>query len=59
MPLLWRDDIIGWVNISNRQGKLSVEAGFSKEKSTEPSFQREFHEEVERFRRFLQRRHGT
>jgi uncharacterized protein len=59
MPLLWRDDIIGWVNISNRQGKLSVEPGFSKEKSTEPSFQREFHEEAERFRQFLQRRDGT
>jgi uncharacterized protein YcaQ len=59
MPLLWRDDIIGWVNISNRQGKLRVEPGFSKEKSTEPAFQREFHEEIERFRRFLHRRDGA
>ncbi len=56
MPLLWRDDVIGWVNISNREGKLVVESGFSKEKSKEMCFQREFDAEVERFRRFLQGR---
>ncbi|MCU1260315.1 MAG: hypothetical protein JWO80_3200 [Bryobacterales bacterium] len=56
MPLLWRDDVIGWVNVLNRQERLSVEPGFSKEKSTEPSFRREFEAEVERFRRFIARR---
>jgi uncharacterized protein YcaQ len=56
MPLLWREDVIGWVNISNRQGALSVEPGFSKEEPTEPAFWRELEAEVERFRRFLQSR---
>lgn len=56
MPLLWRDDVIGWVNVSSRQGKLIVEPGFSKEKSNGTYFQREFEAEVERFRRFLKER---
>lgn len=53
MPLLWRQDVIGWVNISNRQGKLSVKAGFFKDQPTEPAFRREFEAEIEHFRRFL------
>src|SRR6202012_6278919 len=34
MPLLWREDVIRWGNISNRQGALRVEPGFS---NKEPS----------------------
>jgi hypothetical protein len=56
MPLLWREEVIGWVNISNRQGALSVNPGFSKEEPTEPTFRRELEAEIERFRRFLQNR---
>lgn len=56
MPLLWQDDVIGWVNISNRQGQLKVEPGFSKGEFNDPVFRREFEAEVERFRRFLERR---
>ncbi|HMF74698.1 MAG TPA: crosslink repair DNA glycosylase YcaQ family protein [Bryobacteraceae bacterium] len=55
MPLLWQDDVVGWVNVSNRQAKLSVQPGFSKGEIKEPSFQREFEAEVERFRLFLNR----
>jgi uncharacterized protein YcaQ len=53
MPLLWRADVIGWVNISKRLETLHVKPGFSKEQPSEPSFRREFDAEVERFRRFL------
>ena len=53
MPLLWRDDVIGWVNISNRQGQLKVEAGFVKDRPTEPAFEKQFDEEVARFQHFL------
>ncbi len=56
MPLLWQDEVIGWVNISNPHGKLMVESGFSKEKPSETCFQMEFDAELERFRRFLQGR---
>ncbi len=56
MPLLWRDDVIGWINISSRKGTLNFEPGFTKTKPAELSFEREFDNEVERFRRFLQPR---
>ncbi len=53
MPLLWRDDVIGWVNVSYRQRKLSVERGFSKKQIMDPVFERAFEEEVARFHQFL------
>ena len=53
MPLLWRHDVVGWVNISNRKRQLSVEAGFAKSKPADSTFQTEFDAEVERFRSFL------
>ena len=56
MPMLWRDDIIGWVTIENQQGNLIVEPGFKKDISTDLAFDQEFEAEVERFRLFLQKR---
>lgn len=55
MPMLWRDDIIGWVNISNQNGNIHVEPGFKKNISTDLNFDQEFEAEVERFRFFLQK----
>jgi uncharacterized protein YcaQ len=59
MPMLWRDDVIGWVNISNRQGKFSVQPGFMNGGPNEASFRRGFESEVGRFEQFLQKREGT
>ncbi len=56
MPLLWCDDIVGWVNISNRQETLNVQPGFIKAEPQDAAFRREYEAEVERFRRFLQPR---
>lgn len=53
MPLLWRDQVVGWVNISRRKEKLTVKPGFITRKPTEASFRSGFEEEVERFRMFL------
>jgi hypothetical protein len=53
MPLLWRDDIAGWVNISNQQGGFRVKCGFAKEEPTNPAFRKELEAEIERFRYFL------
>jgi len=53
MPLLWREDVIGWVNISGRAADLNVVAGFSPDEPKETAFQKEFEAEVERFRLFL------
>ena len=54
MPLLWMDDVIGWVNVSSKQGELSVKTGFAKEKPKERVFRQAFEAEVERFQEFLQ-----
>jgi uncharacterized protein YcaQ len=59
MPMLWRDDVIGWVNISNRQGKFNVQPGFMKGDPNEASFRRGFESEVVRFEQFLHKREGT
>jgi uncharacterized protein YcaQ len=56
MPLLWRDDVIGWVNASNQGGKLTVEPGFKKPKPKERAFRLEFQAEVARLETFLQKR---
>jgi len=56
MPLLWRDDVIGWVNAASQDGKLGVQAGFNKAKPTETAFRREFEAEVARLETFLQKR---
>jgi uncharacterized protein YcaQ len=53
MPLLWRDSVIGWVNVSNARGNFRVEAGYVGKAPTEPSFRSAFEAEVERFRAFL------
>ncbi|MFL6451172.1 MAG: DNA glycosylase AlkZ-like family protein [Bryobacteraceae bacterium] len=53
MPLLWRDDVIGWVNISRDKNGLHVENGFAKAKPREKAFGQQFDAEIERIGRFL------
>jgi uncharacterized protein YcaQ len=53
MPMLWRNEVIGWVNISNWNGNLRIDAGYAGEQPPEPRFKREFEAEVARFREFL------
>jgi uncharacterized protein YcaQ len=54
LPLLWRADVIGWVNISGRGSELTVEAGFvGGRKPAEMAFYGAFETEVERLRYFL------
>ncbi len=54
MPMLWRDDVVGWVNISKRQGELDVKPGFSKAQPKSAIFRAEYQAEIERFRAFLE-----
>ncbi len=56
MPMLWRDDAIGWVNIAKRDGTLVVEPGFQKAKPKDAGFQAAFDEEVARFEIFMRKR---
>ena len=54
LPLLWRDRVIGWGNVSWRVGKLDVELGFVDRRPSNREFAREFEREVERMRAFLE-----
>jgi uncharacterized protein len=50
LPLLWRAEVIGWVNVVNRE----ITPGFvTGSPPAEPAFHRAYEEEVERLRYFL------
>jgi hypothetical protein len=54
LPLLWRDRVIGWGNLSVRDGKLISELGYVASRSPrERLFQRELDAELDRMRIFL------
>jgi uncharacterized protein YcaQ len=53
MPLLWDDDVIGWVNVTKGGGRVDVEAGFVKGKPNSRAFRSAFDNEVERMKQFL------
>jgi uncharacterized protein YcaQ len=54
MPLLWKADVIGWVNASRRGTELAIDIGFvSGKQPSGNSFQRAFEAEAEKLRQFL------
>jgi uncharacterized protein len=53
LPMLWRDDVIGWVNATARDGALIVEPGYVRIAPGSATFRRELAEEVERLRVFV------
>ena len=57
MPMLWRHDVIGWVNVAKSPGGLVVEPGF-RTKPRDRRFAQEFDAEVGRLAAFLERRSG-
>ncbi|HEU0275149.1 MAG TPA: crosslink repair DNA glycosylase YcaQ family protein [Candidatus Udaeobacter sp.] len=55
MPLLWRDRIVGWANISVGRGRLQPEFGYVKSRAPrDRSFKRELEAELDRMASFLQ-----
>lgn len=57
LPLSWRDQVVGWANVSLEAGGVVVRPGFvSGRAPREPAFRRAFDEEVERLARFLEAR---
>jgi uncharacterized protein YcaQ len=52
MPLLWRDQVIGWSNLSIKNGALQSELGYINE-PRERAFKRELDAELDRMRTFL------
>jgi hypothetical protein len=54
LPLLWRDRVIGWANVSVRDGTLHADIGYIASKPPAGrAFRLALEEEMERMRRFL------
>jgi uncharacterized protein YcaQ len=53
MPLLWKDDVIGWANANVRDGKLNMDVGFAKEQPRDAAFRLALDEEYNRIKAFL------
>ena len=54
LPLLWRDRVIGWGNLSVRNGELTSEFGYVESRPPrEGAFRRELEAELDRVRTFL------
>jgi uncharacterized protein YcaQ len=54
LPLLWRDRVIGWANLSVNDGKLESELGYvASRPPREIAFRRELEAELDRVRAFL------
>jgi uncharacterized protein YcaQ len=53
LPLLWRDRVIGWGNLSVKNGELLAEFGYVESPPRGRAFQRELWAELDRMRTFL------
>jgi hypothetical protein len=54
LPLLWRDRIIGWANVTTTDGTLRPELGYvASRPPRDRAFQRALDEELDRLRQFL------
>jgi uncharacterized protein YcaQ len=56
LPLLWREQVIGWANITAPEGRMKADFGYiSGRRPRDALFVRELDVELERLRAFLQR----
>jgi uncharacterized protein YcaQ len=54
LPLLWRDRVIGWGNLSVKDGRLRSEIGYVESRAPRQRvFRRELEAELDRMRAFL------
>ena len=54
MPMLWRERVIGWANLSVKNGKLDADLGYvDSNPPRERAFKRELDAELDRMRVFL------
>jgi uncharacterized protein YcaQ len=53
MPLLWRDRVIGWANLTVRNGNLLADCGYVGSRPRERAFKRELEAELNRMKVFL------
>ncbi len=55
LPLLWQDDVVGWVNVIKKDSSLDFDFGFVDKQPKSKEFKAELEAEVERFKLFLKR----
>jgi len=53
LPLLWRDRVIGWGNLSVKDGEMKADFGYVESEPRERAFKRELEAELDRMRAFL------
>jgi uncharacterized protein len=53
LPMLWRDRVIGWGNLSLKDGQVQADFGYVTGPPRERAFKRELEAELDRIRRFL------
>lgn len=53
LPLLWGDRVIGWCNLSVKNGELRPDFGYIESSPRERAFERELNAELDRMRAFL------
>jgi len=53
MPMLWRDDVIGWINLATTDGRLEFKVGYARAAPKGRDFRRAFDAELDRMRTFL------
>lgn len=53
MPMLWRERVIGWGNLSLKNGELKAEFGYAESQPRDRMFKRELEAELDRMRAFL------
>jgi len=53
LPLLWREQVVGWANVSVDAGAMRVEVGFVGPRIAEPAFVAALDDELHRMHRFL------
>ncbi|HEY3178144.1 MAG TPA: crosslink repair DNA glycosylase YcaQ family protein [Casimicrobiaceae bacterium] len=53
LPMLWRDRVIGWANVTLKSGRLDVATGFAGEKPRSSRFVRQLEREIDSLARSL------
>jgi uncharacterized protein len=53
MPILWKDDVVGWANISVQNGQLHFDTGYEKKFAKSREYKTELDNELDRFRDFM------
>jgi uncharacterized protein YcaQ len=53
LPLLWRDNVIGWANVAVKDGRMDADVGYVTAPPRDRAFTRALDEELSRMRGFL------